>query len=125
MILLDTHILLSVLGQVDLSLPPAILNCVKSKANARISVATIWEIAIKYRLGKLKLTVPVEQLQDLANDQNITILPVRVEHTLAQIGLEPITNDPFDRLLLGVCAVEGMKLLTIDKALASHPLAWR
>ena len=29
------------------------------------------------------------------------------------------------RALVGVCAAEGMKLITLDRALAEHPLAWR
>lgn len=47
------------------------------------------------------------------------------EHALTAIGPEPLTNDPFDRLLLGVCAVEHMKLLTLDRAMLDHPLTRR
>ncbi len=46
-------------------------------------------------------------------------------HAIADIGIEPVTKDPFDRLLLGVCAAEGMKLVTLDRALSNHPLAWQ
>ena len=56
---------------------------------------------------------------------DITILDIVSAHTTAEIGQEPVTKDPFDRLLLGVCASERKRLLTIDKALVDHPLAWR
>jgi PIN domain nuclease of toxin-antitoxin system len=123
-ILLDTHILLSALGQVDLVLPPAMQKELSSNLNASISVATIWEIAIKHRIGKMNLTLPINRLPTLITKQNISILPITADHTLANIGPEPLTKDPFDRLLLGVCASESMKLLTIDRALVGHPLAW-
>jgi len=124
-ILLDTHILLSALGQVDLVLPLAMQKELSSNLNASISVASIWEIAIKNRSGKMNLTLPINKLSTLITKQNISILNIVADHTCANIGPEPVTKDPFDRLLLGVCASESMKLLTIDRALISHPLAWR
>ena len=44
---------------------------------------------------------------------------------LADAEPEPQTRDPFDRLLLGQCQVENLRLVTLDRALAAHPLAWR
>lgn len=125
MILLDTHILLSTLGQIDLVLPALIKNELSTMNDAHVSVASIWEIAIKFRIGKMKLTFDLDRLPTMIARQEITILDITANHSLASIDSEPITKDPFDRLLLGVCAAEGMKLLTIDKALVSHPLAWR
>ena len=57
--------------------------------------------------------------------QNISIIAIKSNLALAHIRPEPATGDPVDRLLLGVCAAEGMKLLMIDRALVDHPLAWR
>ena len=125
MILLDTHILLSALGQVDLDLPPAIQQELAENDDAATSVASIWEIAIKQRIGKLRLTFAIDRLPTLIMRQDISILEIATEHTLANIGPEPTTKDPFDRLLLGVCAAERIQLLTIDRALAAHPLSWR
>jgi PIN domain nuclease of toxin-antitoxin system len=123
--LLDTHILLSALGQVDLVLPLAMQNELQGDLSAAVSVASIWEIAIKHRTGKLRLSLAIENLQKLILTQNIGIVDIKVAHAIADIGPEPVTKDPFDRLLLGVCAAESMKLLTIDRALVDHPLAWR
>ena len=123
--LLDTHILLSALGQVDHVLPQNIQMELQSEQRAAVSVATLWEIAIKHRSGKLGLTFGVENLPQLIETQNIAIINITAAHTLASIGPEPTTKDPFDRLLLGVCAVESMQLLTINRALVDHPLVWR
>ena len=125
MILLDTHILLSALGQVDLVLPAPIQNELMELNGGSVSVVSIWEIAIKNRIGKMRLYFPLEKLPIMVERQNLIIIDITAEHTLVDIGPEPITKDPFDRLLLGVCAAEGIKLLTIDKALVDHPMAWR
>ena len=44
---------------------------------------------------------------------------------LADLKPEPQTRDPFDRLLLAQCAVEGLRLVTRDRALAKHRLSWK
>jgi PIN domain nuclease of toxin-antitoxin system len=123
--LLDTHILLSALGQADLGLPPTIHQELSSGNKAHVSVVSIWEIAIKNRIGKMRLTFDIQNLPTLIRKQEIAIIEIKSEHTLAEIGPELITKDPFDRLLLGVCAAEGMRLLTLDHAMVGHPLVWR
>lgn len=123
--LLDTHIMLAVLGQVDLSLPDSLKNQFVGKSDIFVSVVSIWEVAIKHRIGKLKISIPLTLLPEILADQNMKVLPITTEHALASIDPELVTKDPFDRLLLGVCAVEGMKILTLDRAMVSHPLAWR
>jgi PIN domain nuclease of toxin-antitoxin system len=123
--LLDTHIMLAVLGQVDLSLPEKIRTEFAERESIYVSVVSIWEVAVKHRIGKLKISIPLDQLPIVLEEQNINVLPITFEHDLADIGPELITKDPFDRLLLGVCAAEGMRLLTLDRAMANHPLAWR
>jgi PIN domain nuclease of toxin-antitoxin system len=122
---LDTHMVLSILGQTDLVFPLEIAKRLREPENSFVSVASIWEIAIKHRIGKLSITFNLSRLPHILEDIGIAVLDIEPKHALADIGIEPITKDPFDRLLLGVCAAEGMKLLTIDKALVDHPLAWR
>ena len=125
MILLDTHIVLDVLGEVHMDLPTSIREKLSAPTSVFASVATIWEIAIKYRMGKLALSTSLEELPNIIAGIGIEIIPITVEHTVATIDPVPTTKDPFDRLLLGVCKSEGIKLLTIDRALLGHPLVWR
>ena len=47
-------------------------------------------------------------------------LPVTSEHTVALIDLPPLHKDPFDRILIAQARVEGLTLLTADKALAKY-----
>jgi PIN domain nuclease of toxin-antitoxin system len=83
----------------------------------------LWEIAIKSRLGKLKLTPRLSSLPELLDGLGIRIVAINEHHALASIEPEPATRDPFDRMLLAQCQVEGLRLVTVDRALASHPMA--
>jgi len=94
-------------------------------SNVFVSVASLWEVAIKIRIGKLKLGNPIGDWPEILENASVKILPVDQSHVLHNIGPEPKTKDPFDRLLLGVCAAENLKFVTVDQALVDHPLAWR
>ena len=56
---------------------------------------------------------------------DIELLPVDQHHVLEELREAPNTRDPFDLLLLAQCQVENMLLVTTDRMLARHPLAWR
>ena len=82
-----------------------------------VSVASIWEIAIKHRLGKLP--VPPERFRDDMARGGATILSIHDEHAIASAGLATDHADPFDRLLVATALVEGLQLLTADAALVA------
>jgi len=90
-----------------------------------VSVASLWEVEIKSRIGKLPLKNPVRNWRGILENAGARILPVELQHVVADIGPEPETNDPFDRLLLSTCAAEKSRLVTVDRQLVNHPLAWR
>lgn len=103
---------------------PGTLGLRRDPASAlRGSVATLWEIAIKHRLGKLRLTFPLDALPRLLKELGAEIVEINERHALADVFPEPPTRDPFDRLLLAQCQIEGFRLVTLDRALAGHPLA--
>lgn len=90
-----------------------------------VSTASLWEIAIKSRLGKLDLLRPLSNIATYFRGLGYTIVPVDEHHAVAELAHIPATNDPFDRMLLVQCQTEGMRLVTMDAVLMSHPLAWR
>ncbi len=90
-----------------------------------VSVASLWEIAIKTRIGKLTADIALADLPAYFTGLGYSLLPVDEYHALAELADEPPTRDPFDRLLLAQCQVEGLRLVTIDSILVGHPLAWR
>lgn len=79
-----------------------------------VSVASIWEVAIKHRLGKLP--VAARRFRDEMRSAGAVILSVTDDHVLTANVPEDL-RDPFDRLLLSVAEAEHLILLTADKAL--------
>ena len=119
--LLDTQIALWwLIGAKRLSL--ASRRRIASSASV-VSVASVWEVAIKHHLGKLP--VPPARFRDDMARGGATILPIHDAHAIASAELATNHHDPFDRLLLATALVEGLQLLTADAALieigASNP----
>jgi PIN domain nuclease of toxin-antitoxin system len=122
-VLLDTHILLALIEQqLDRFTPGVRSLLADTTGEFYVSVASLWEIAIKWRLGKLQLTPPLKALPDLLTNMGIELIAINEHHTLIAVDPEPLTRDPFDRLLLAQCQVEGLRLVTIDRALIAHPM---
>ncbi len=86
-----------------------------------LSVASAWEIAIKYALGKIALPAPpATYIPSRAEGGEFHIVDVRLEHALAVAELPRHHDDPFDRLLVAQCIVEGFRLITADRRLAMY-----
>lgn len=125
-LLLDTNVALPIVDGRGRALPGAVRNLVvQADVTLSVSVATIWEVALKHRLGKLPLPCAMADWPDLLSDLDIQILPVRTEHVVEELAEPPPTRDPFDRLFLAICAAEQLQLVTLDEKLIGHPLAWR
>lgn len=125
-LLLDTNAALAVVEDRLEALPRSMREMLLTEPLAKaVSIASLWEIEIKHRIGKLPLATALPEWPAALASVAIRIVPITLDHVLAEIVMEPTTKDPFDRLLLGVCAAEGLKLVTIDRQLATHPLAWR
>jgi PIN domain nuclease of toxin-antitoxin system len=123
-VLLDTQVALALMQASLAKRYPGIARLFDdSSISGFFSVASLWEIAIKTRLRKLD---PGMELSDIAGylaAVGIQILPIEVAHVTVTVEPEPGTRDPFDRLLLAQCVAENLKLATVDRALAQHPLA--
>ncbi len=80
-----------------------------------VSVASIWEVALKHRLGKLP--VSPRRFRDEMRSAGAVIMSISDEHVLIPVNLSEAHRDPFDRLLLSVAEAEHLILLTADTAL--------
>lgn len=80
-----------------------------------VSVASIWEVALKHRLGKLP--VSPRRFRDEMRSAGASIVSVSDEHVLTAVDFSEAHRDPFDRLLLSVAEAEHLVLLTADHAL--------
>lgn len=125
-LLLDTHVALGLLaGWAHPVVTPFSRVLADPGTRACVSVASLWEIAIKTRLGKLDPGIPLEYVADYFEAIGLDILAIEAGHVVASVTPTPATRDPFDRLLLAQCHVENMKLATADQALIDHPLSLR
>ncbi|WP_375461831.1 type II toxin-antitoxin system VapC family toxin [uncultured Enterovirga sp.] len=125
-LLLDSHIVLAMAQKTLTSTQPRIAAGLSQDEGARyVSAASLWEIAIKVRLGKLDLGMSLDAFVSYVVSLGVAVLTVDARHAIASVEPEPPTKDPFDRMLLAQCAVEGLQLVTVDRALTGHPLAWR
>ena len=77
-----------------------------------VSVASIWEVAIKHRIGKLKLSPIVFRDQSIAAGADL--LPVLDSHVIETAQLPMLHQDPFERLLIAQARVEGLMALSSD-----------
>jgi PIN domain nuclease of toxin-antitoxin system len=116
-LLLDTHVLLWALTEsprVD-----AIRKRLLATDNeVYFSVASVWEIAVKASLGKLK--ADAMEVRDAALEGGFVELPILGPHALHVGGLAWHHRDPFDRLLIAQAAAEPMRLLTADEQLLAY-----
>jgi PIN domain nuclease of toxin-antitoxin system len=77
-----------------------------------VSVASIWEVAIKHRLGKLDVAPTVFRDQTLA--AGAALLPVLDGHVIEPAQLPLVHHDPFGRLLIAQARVEGLMAVSSD-----------
>jgi PIN domain nuclease of toxin-antitoxin system len=121
--LLDTHALIWFL-EGDPRLSSRAKDIIgSSNFKVFVSIASLWEIAIKNSVGKLGLSRPFEALFPAALDQNsFALLPISIAH-LEEVARLPFHHrDPFDRLLIAQARVESLPLITIDSAFSSYPV---
>lgn len=86
-----------------------------------LSAASSWEIAIKCALGKLNLPESPEKfIPARMAALNIMGLPVNHSHALRVFTLSPHHRDPFDRILIAQAQIEGMTILTADRAFEDY-----
>lgn len=121
-VLLDTHIALwAVVG--SRRLDPRAKAAILAADEVLVSAASIWEIAIKHRLGRGDMPVSSAQALQAFTDAGFDLLNIRPEHALAVEQLAPIHNDPFDRMLVAQALVEPATLITRDTLVASYSTA--
>jgi PIN domain nuclease of toxin-antitoxin system len=86
-------------------------------ATVAVSAASIWEIAIKSGIGKLRLRDPLGAwIPDALEQHGFRMLSVTVSHAAAVALLPPHHADPFDRLLIAQARLEGLTVVTSDTA---------
>jgi PIN domain nuclease of toxin-antitoxin system len=122
-LLLDTHVFIWWDSSPSRLSSKAVALCQDRANEILLSVASVWEMQIKIQLGKLNLTVPLNELIERQQERNgVTILDVTLQHVLALRDLPPYHRDPFDRLLIAQANVENITLVSNDSLIAKYPV---
>jgi PIN domain nuclease of toxin-antitoxin system len=120
-VLLDTHTFLWFFDD-----SPRISTLVKqlledASTDALISIASLWEIAIKLSVGKLTINYAFDDLIETQLSQNdIVLLNVSAHHVSGVLELPFHHRDPFDRMLVAQAMVEGTPILSADKSFDAY-----
>jgi len=122
-LLLDTHIALWAVEDNPRLSAAARALILDPSARLFVSVASLWEVAIKHSLGKRgagAMPMSAAQAQGYFQSSGYSIVAVTAAHVLALEGLERHHDDPFDRLLVATALAEPYRLLTHDARLAAY-----
>lgn len=91
-------------------------DIIYSSAPLLVSIASVWEIAIKRSLNKLTVTKPTEKLiDDFIKDYTSNLISVELKDILLIEHLPNIHRDPFDRMLAAQCMNRSIPVISIDK----------
>ncbi|MCL4245133.1 MAG: type II toxin-antitoxin system VapC family toxin [Candidatus Dadabacteria bacterium] len=121
---LDTHALLWILAE-DGRMSRKAKRLFLDKSNTIfLSIASIWEMAIKISLGKLALDEPLEAfVKNHVERNDIKILEIAPHHIYPLEDLPFHHRDPFDRLIIAQCMTEGFSIICSDKAFDDYPVS--
>lgn len=98
--LIDTHVLIWYLDNYEL-IPENILSEIENTENSVfISKVSLWEMAIKYRLGKLVKSKPFDNFNEYLDINNFDLLDIDFAHLNILLNLPFIHKDPFDRMII-------------------------
>lgn len=110
-LLIDTHIIIWHLED-DPQLPAAWSDALEDSAYEKyFSIASLWEIALKINIGKLKIKYPLDQLIPA----EYKIISISTPHLLNYQHLPLHHRDPFDRILIAQAQEESFTIMTHDK----------
>jgi PIN domain nuclease of toxin-antitoxin system len=122
-LLLDTHIALWAMAD-DHRLPAKAADLIADPANdVFVSVASLWEIAIKHALARGKpndMPISAQEALDYLLGAGYALLDITHAHTVAIEGLPLLHGDPFDRMLVAQALTVPLRLLTHDVRVARY-----
>ncbi len=119
--LLDTHVFLWLASDPSRLSIPAAEVCQAGQLS--LSVVSIWEIAIKMQIGRLKIPAALQDLIDkYLRIGQISVLPIHARHAFRYAALPLHHRDPFDRMLVAQSLEEGLPLISRDPLLDPYAI---
>lgn len=121
-VLLDTHAFLWWVSERGARLSDRAREViVDGDTEVALSIASVWEIAIKTGAGRMDLPDAVERyVPDRLQRHAIELLAIELSHALRAGALPRIHGDPFDRMLVAQAQVEGLPILTANPMISRY-----
>jgi PIN domain nuclease of toxin-antitoxin system len=121
--LLDSHSLLWFVWDHHKLSPKARDLMANPRNELLFSMASLWEIAIKVSIGKLRLAEPYDAfMNQVITTNHLIILPITVQHATRVVSLPFQHRDPFDRLLVAQAMVEKVPIISCDSVFDAYPV---
>lgn len=121
-LLIDAHILIWFLEGNNSLIESRRQIIADSQNDVFVSIATLWEIAIKISIGRLSLAAPLANVFKQIGTENFEILPISPEHTLQVSTLPFYHRDPFDRIIIAQAQVENLLIMTDDDEFGNYTI---
>ncbi|EGJ33940.1 MULTISPECIES: type II toxin-antitoxin system VapC family toxin [Moorena] len=119
--LLDTHTFIW-LSENDQNLPKRLRDMIDVADSVYLSIASLWEIAIKLNLGKLSLQRSYQTIESELQSSDISLLPIAFIDTLQISNLPLHHRDPFDRMLIAQAMNRSLVLISRDNKFDAYPI---
>lgn len=117
--LLDTHVVLWWLTEPK-NIATKARNIIANKEeNIYVSSASLWEMAIKKGVGRLKFP---SNLLEIITGEGFNIIPINASESLSVADLPLIHHDPFGRMLVMQAKLNDMILITRDETIMKYPV---
>ncbi|MDR2783233.1 MAG: type II toxin-antitoxin system VapC family toxin [Treponema sp.] len=121
-LLLDTHTLIWFFNGDLLLSEGAKRAIVETRHRKFVSMASVWEVAIKISLNKLAFDGKTRGFLELIDNNGFELLVIDKEYMLEVENLPFIHRDPFDRLLVATAISEKMHIVTVDANIQKYPV---
>jgi PIN domain nuclease of toxin-antitoxin system len=123
-LLLDTHAFIWY-SENDSKLTESIKTEIETADRVYISIASLWEIAIKLSIGKLSLRSNYESIEASLEPAGIGLLTISFADTVRVMNLPLHHRDPFDRVLIAQAINNSLTLVSCDAAFTAYPIQLR
>ena len=123
-LLLDTHAFIWY-AEHDSKLSESIKIEIETVDRVCISIASLWEIAIKLSIGKLSLRSNYESIESSLAPAGLILLPITFADTVRVMNLPFHHRNPFDRIIIAQAINNSLTLVSCDAAFTAYPIQLR
>ena len=122
--ILDTHVLLWAMFDSEKLSQSAQKIITDISISKYISISSIWEIAIKNRIGKLPLSIGIDGVFSRVDALGCGLIGIDQQHLKIYTTLPLLHRDPFDGIIIATALFEEMTIVTSDENIQKYDVPW-